>query len=369
MDSNLMGKGFRVAAWTLVSAAGLALLGCASRGSSASAPQTGADYSALYASGQYQAALEESSKAAGSMRAHDRVKASLIAGLSAQALSKDADAARYLTPLLQESDDGISGKAAAALGLMDQERGQHASAAELLATAAEKLLNDDKARAAMYAGDSYKAIGKLDRAKRMYLLAQETIRQDTALKMLVSDRLAGVTKQLAAQPAGAASASSTGSSRVANQPGRASSGMDSSVGMTWDPKSDERDARSARTNSPTSTPGASSPHSASNQASGAPLYQPPQPPRKTVENLAAPGRALHGGPGYSVQAGAFGSWNKAVARASELNRYGQSRIVEIRDPFGRRLYTVRLGSYSSEAEAEGLRSQLGRSAVVVPSER
>jgi hypothetical protein len=69
-----------------------------------------------------------------------------------------------------------------------------------------------------------------------------------------------------------------------------------------------------------------------------------------------------------VQTGAYAAWNSAVAKAGEMNRYGKARIVEVRDPFGRRLYTVRLGSYSTPEAAEALRSKLGRSAVVVLAE-
>jgi cell division protein FtsN len=69
-----------------------------------------------------------------------------------------------------------------------------------------------------------------------------------------------------------------------------------------------------------------------------------------------------------VQAGSFASWNSAISKAGELKRFGKARIVEVRDQFGRRLYSVRLGNYPSEEAAEGMRGRLGRSAVIVPAE-
>ena len=60
--------------WTAVMGVVLLVVGgCASRPSTSKTPTE--DYAAMYASGQYQAALEASSKVAGSLRAYDKAKA------------------------------------------------------------------------------------------------------------------------------------------------------------------------------------------------------------------------------------------------------------------------------------------------------
>jgi SPOR domain len=322
----------------LMAAIGWALAlggGCANRPTASAEPKT--DYAALYSSGQYQAALEASSKVAGSLRAYDKAKASLIAGLSAQALDRDADARKFLTPLLEESDDGISGKAAASLGLMAQQGGQHAAAADLLSTAAGKLMNDDKARAAMYAGDSYRAIGKLDEAERHYLLARQTIREEAGLQLLVSDRLAKLGRQKeAAKMAGVAPST------------------------------------------PLLTKGGHSTGPDSKRLPGPPVGGASQLAAQPKSGVAAQERRVDTADGrnlgvvkfeeYTVQAGTFATWKSAVAMMSELKRFGGARIVEARDPFGRRLYNVRVGRFSTTRDAEGMRSRVGRSAEIVTAE-
>lgn len=310
--------------------------GCASRPSTSKTPAE--DYASMYASGQYQAALESSSKVAGSLRAYDKAKASLIAGLSAQALNRNADAKKFLTPLLEENDPGIAGKAAAALGLIAQEAGQHAEAANLLSAASKQLLNDDKARAAMYAGDSFRAIGKLDEAQKHYLLAQEAIREEGNLRLLVGERLTSLGKQAAVKnampkPTGTASTTPSGGSTASTK------------------------ATSIATPPPRAAP------------SGGSLATANPEPKPAFKFQGVPQGVSRSAPnGYSVQAGSFASWNSAIAKAGELNRYGKARIVEVRDQFGRRLYSVRLGNYPSEEAAEGMRGRLGRSAVIVHAE-
>lgn len=311
--------------------------GCASRPSAPKDPAQ--DYAAMYASGQYQAALEASSKVAGSLRSYDKAKASLIAGLSAQALNRNADAKKFLTPLLEDNDPGISGKAAAALGLIAQEAGQHAEAANLLSSASKQLLNDDKARAAMYAGDSFRAIGKLDEAQKHYLLAQEAIREEGNLRLLVGERLTSLGKQAAVKnatpkPSGTASTTPSGGSTTPTK----------------------------------TTTTASTPPPRSTQTAG-PLATANPESKPAFKFQGVPQAVSRGAPnGYSVQAGSFASWNSAIAKAGELNRYGKARVVEVRDQFGRRLYSVRLGNYPSEEAAEAMRGRLGRSAVIVPAE-
>lgn len=316
--------------------------GCASRPSTPKTPAE--DYAAMYATGQYQAALEASSKVAGSLRAYDKAKASLIAGLSAQALNRNTEAKKFLTPLLEENDPGIAGKAAAALGLIAQEAGQHAEAANLLSAASKQLLNDDKARAAMYAGDSFRAIGKLDEAQRHYLLAQEAIREEGNLRLLVGERLTSLGKQVAVKNA------------MPKQNGTVST--KTSTGST----------APSKTTTTAVTPPLRTGQSGSAQNGGTLATAKPE-PSPSFKFQGVPQAVNRSAPnGYSVQAGSFASWNSAISKAGELKRYGQARIVEVRDQFGRRLYSVRLGNYPSEEAAEGMRGRLGRTAVIVPAE-
>lgn len=330
----------------LVVASGVVVGGCASRPNASKEPAQ--DYASMYATGQYQAALEASTKVAGSLRAYDKAKASLIAGLSAQALNRNMEAKKFLTPLLEENDPGIAGKAAAALGLIAQESGQHAEAANLLSAASKQLLNDDKARAAMYAGDSFRAIGKLEEAQKHYLLAQQAIREEGNLRLLVGERLSALSKQAAVKGA------------LPKQSGTATTGATtgSNVGSGTGSTTPAKTTTSAATPPPRSTQGGGSLGTAN---------QEPKPAFKFQGVPQAFGRVPSNG--YSVQAGSFASWNSAIAKASELNRYGKARIVEVRDQFGRRLYSVRLGNYPTEEAAEGMRGRLGRSAVIVLAEQ
>lgn len=175
-----------VAAWML----GLActLGGCSSGGGKADA---GPAYDQLYSKGQYAAAYEEASKVATSLGGKDKARAALVAGLSAYALDRDADAEKWLRPLLTSGDPQVAGESGATLGLILQDQGRHAQAAEMLSGAAKKLTGDQGARAAMYAGDSFRAQGQKDQAEAMFALAKQKAEQDTALKVMINDRLAG----------------------------------------------------------------------------------------------------------------------------------------------------------------------------------
>ena len=151
-------------------------------------------------------------------------------------------------------------------------------------------------------------------------LSQQTIRDEAGLRLLVGDRLVNLRKEVAATKAP--------SSAVVPRPPAAP--VQTSL------------------RSPAAPPTGTAQRSAF-EFQGAPT------------SLGQAGR-------FTVQTGAYAAWNSAVAKAGEMNRYGKARIVEVRDPFGRRLYTVRLGNYPTPEAAEALRSRLGRAAVVVLAE-
>lgn len=166
------------------------LAACASGGKKDA--DQGPPYDQLYSSGKYAQAYEEASKVANSLSGKDKQHAALVAGLSAHALNKNPEAEKWLRPLTTSNDPQVAGESMATLGLILQEQSRHAQAAEMLSNAANKLTGDQAARAALYAGDSYRALGKRDDANKMYELAKSKAEHDNALKVMITDRLAGV---------------------------------------------------------------------------------------------------------------------------------------------------------------------------------
>ena len=159
-------------------------------------------YMREYELGRYPSAYEQASQAAATDEGAARDQAALIAGLSAQALKRESDARRWLAPLTTNSDREIAGRASAGLGLLEQEKGNHARAAELLASAGSRLDGDDGARAAYHAGESMGAIGQANSARLQYeaSLAKVT---DPRLRTQIQRRLdkvkpGGFTVQLGA---------------------------------------------------------------------------------------------------------------------------------------------------------------------------
>jgi hypothetical protein len=182
--------GARVGLVALVASVAVVVGGCeSSGGASGSGAQRGADGSGLsyeqaYTQGRYAQAYDEAARVAGSRRGKDRERAALIAGLSAQA-------ERWLKPLVTVSDPAVQGGAAAALGLMASDATRHEEAARLLELASRRLKGDDAARAAMYAGDSLKALSRDADAKASWERARDLVVRDASLRMIINDRLAG----------------------------------------------------------------------------------------------------------------------------------------------------------------------------------
>ncbi|TVQ30087.1 MAG: SPOR domain-containing protein [Phycisphaeraceae bacterium] len=165
--------------------------GCASSGSGA--------YVSEYQAGQYSAAHRSASAAASAASGAQRDEAALIAGLSAHAMDRPAEAERWLRSLVSNRDRQIAGRASAALGLIELDRRNHERAAALLSQAASQLSGNDAARAGMYAGDAYTALGRPDAARMQYNLAH-ALTSDATLKRTLIERLdrSGFTIQVGA---------------------------------------------------------------------------------------------------------------------------------------------------------------------------
>ena len=217
-------------------AASFLLAGCST---APTAPR--AAYVEEFQSGRYAESYESASRIAGSMRSTDRDHAALIAGLSAQALDRNDEAERWLTPLARNSDPALGGKAAAALGLIAQERGRHAQAADLLTTAGRRLPGDEGARALMYAADSLRIEKKVAESQATYKLAQAKVQTDPALRAMIGDRLSGAPiPTTTARPAGTAGRTSTGGYTV-------------QIGAFADQRTAQRQAGRVRASSPART--------------------------------------------------------------------------------------------------------------------
>jgi tetratricopeptide (TPR) repeat protein len=151
-----------------------------------------------YERGDYNVALVQASDEYHRTRGKRRDTAALIAGLSAHALDRNEQAAQWLEPLVDHPDREISARAAAGLGLVRAEQGDHEAAAALLSEAGRKLRGDAAARANFHAAESYAAIGRVEAARLCYRLAR--VDRGGEIDALASERLglAGYAVQLGA---------------------------------------------------------------------------------------------------------------------------------------------------------------------------
>jgi len=173
-------------AMSLVFACGLfAMGGCASNTAKTE------NYRALYEAGRYREAYTAAVETEGKSSGVAKTQAALIAGQSAYAVNRNEDAEKWLGPLAENTDPIIAGNALATLGLIAEEREQHDKAAGMLIKASEKLTGDEAGRAALYAGDAYRAMSLRDRAREQYLRAQGMV-TDSTMRTMVNDRLASV---------------------------------------------------------------------------------------------------------------------------------------------------------------------------------
>jgi len=149
-----------------------------------------AGYVRDYQAGRHAAAYRAARAAAVTETGADREEAALIAGLAAQALGDDRAAEEWLSPLRSSRNRSIAGRARAGLGLLAAERGEHERAAALLSAASLMLRGDDAARAAYHAGESLRALGHDDEARREYRRAA-TVAHDDVLRRAATGRLSG----------------------------------------------------------------------------------------------------------------------------------------------------------------------------------
>lgn len=278
MSMQTIGICARAVVCMLALALVLPMTGCSGSG------QTGAnsDYVKAFKSGRYSTSYELASKATARGSGAQREQAALIAGLSAHALNRDAEAVKFLTPLPKSADKKIAGDAGAALGLIAVEKSEYAKAAELLTAAGRNLEGDSAGRAFMYAGDAYKSMGKTTEARGMWSLAQTKVPDDSALRVLIGDRL---------------NASAGRGPGLATQPG--------------------------------------------------------------VQPQAGGGETR-----WSVQVGAFSSFTNAQKQLGRFKAWGLPRVVEM-NKGGKQLFAVRVGIYTTRAEADRIKASIGKEATIV----
>ncbi|MBX3351370.1 MAG: SPOR domain-containing protein [Phycisphaeraceae bacterium] len=180
-------------------AAGPSLVGCSSgadQGAIASNPRGfDGDASAAmiteYQAGRFSIAYRAATTAASRTTGPERERAILIAGLSAQALNQHDDAEQWLRQIERSADAEIAGRAKAGLGLLAMNRGDHARAAAMLTSAATQLKGDEAARASLFAGQSYEAMNRPERARTQYMIAQG-VAQSPSLKSTITGQLASI---------------------------------------------------------------------------------------------------------------------------------------------------------------------------------
>jgi tetratricopeptide (TPR) repeat protein len=128
------------------------------------------DYAEAYQQGRFKEAERAAALAANQPGEAGR-RARLVEGLAAHARGDYVQAELRLEPLASVSEDDIAGPAAATLGLIAAERGQHERAADFLTKAADHLTGDDEVRARVHAAMAYEALGRGEQAALQRRLA------------------------------------------------------------------------------------------------------------------------------------------------------------------------------------------------------
>jgi len=82
--------------------------------------------------------------------------------------------------------------------------------------------------------------------------------------------------------------------------------------------------------------------------------KPPTPPPATAKGPVR----------FTVQVGAFSSYTNAQQQLARFRAYGSPRVVEITDKQGRKLFAVRVGSFATRPEADQVKNNIGKEAVI-----
>jgi cell division protein FtsN len=138
-------------------------------------------YQQAYEQKLYPQAFDKASQIGTDEHAPDRLRAALVAGMSAQSMGKNEEARKWLVPLKYCPDKDIAARARASLGLIAKSEGKSAEAATLLAGSADNLEGDDAAKAKMIAGDTYRQMGLESKAREEYTEAKSEA-EDPSLK-------------------------------------------------------------------------------------------------------------------------------------------------------------------------------------------
>jgi tetratricopeptide (TPR) repeat protein len=157
------------------------------------------EVTAMYQSGDYQAAFEQGKPIAWDRFRDDRYEAAYIAGLSAQKLGNLHEADKLLNKALASDDPSLAADAADALGLVYSQQGRYAEAQRTLLWAAERLEGERQAKAYYYAGIAQQKLGQWSQARTTLVLARGLSR-DEAFRQQVSQQInvTGWTLQLGA---------------------------------------------------------------------------------------------------------------------------------------------------------------------------
>lgn len=163
----------------------LPLGGCASSPPAAAKPT----YVELFNQNKYQEAYTAASEAIPKSQGPAREQAQYYAGLSASRLNRHTDAEKLLGPLTQSRDTLVAGNASAELGLIALEKSRFKEAAELLEGASNKLVGNDAARAAVYAGDARRSMNEPGPARAMWERAKALNPTDPTVRNMIDARL------------------------------------------------------------------------------------------------------------------------------------------------------------------------------------
>lgn len=361
---RFVGRGVGVRALAVLALTSVAGLGACQSGGGGAAGASGEPYAQSFSSGRYQQAYTQATAEAQSGSEQERERAALVAGMSASAMGKPADAARWLSPLVNSRDPQVAGRAAWTLAKMSEENGKSAEAGAWYARAAKSLRGDDAARCALAGGDALRRAGDSAGADDLYA---EGVRKadDEGLRAQIEQRQSG------------------GGATVATVSGWSNQGSTRAV-YGSPPIGQGSGRKYAGATSLCDKPGVmGSGGGAVVMGGGSSLSSANGAVCQTVTVLPAPGgggggsssvAASAGSPSrYIIQLGAFADQQRAsqqlrtVQAAAAKRGIPSPELVPTTDSRGQSLFAVRLGSYASREAAASDLQRLGLQGVVMAS--